>query len=149
MRRIHGNVEFVKVLAEIPRGDESPQYMSKRDDYLAELIGQAIAPTYGCHRIKSWCMVNKGKRFLSYMSMTCLAYGLALLLDKHEYWGRVVDLEESLTPEEKGKYKQFKKNKKSVSEDFGRRFKWKSKTSSRPEREGRWDLEGTGSATKG
>ena len=74
MRKIHGNVEFVKVLTDIPRGGESPLYMSERDDYPAEFIGHTIAPTYGYHRIKSWCMANKGKRFLSYVSMTCLAY---------------------------------------------------------------------------
>ena len=69
MREKHGNVDFVRVLTDIPRGDETPQYMSKRDGYLAEFIGHAIAPTYGFHRIKSWCMANKGKRFLSYMSI--------------------------------------------------------------------------------
>ena len=52
-----------------------------------------------------------------------MAYELALLLDKHEYLGRMVDLEESLkTPEEKAQCKQFKKNKKNVSEDLRRRF---------------------------
>ena len=123
MRENHGSVDFVKVLTDIPRGDESPQYMSKRDEYLAEFIGHAIVPTYGYHRIKSWCAANKGKRFLSYMSMTCLAYGLALLLDKHEYWGEVVAIEESLkTPEERAQYRQFKKNKKQVNEDLRTRF---------------------------
>ena len=68
-------------------------------------------------------MANKGKRFLSYMSMTCLAYGLALLLDKHEYWNKVVEVETSLiTQEEKLQYKQFRRNKKSVSEEARKRF---------------------------
>ena len=140
MRENHGNVDFVKTLTDIPTGNKSPQYMSKRDGYLAEFIGLAIAPTYGHHRIKSWCAANKGKRFLSYMSMTCLAYGLALLLDKHEYWGRVLDIEESLkTPEEKAQYRQFKKNKKKQMKISASGLPWRPRTGSRPGGERRWD----------
>ena len=64
MRESYGiDSDFVKVLTEIPRGNESPQYMSIRDKYLAEFIGLAITPVYGYHRIRSWCMANKGKDF--------------------------------------------------------------------------------------
>ena len=91
---------------------------------IAQFIGECIVPVYGIGRIKDYCKTHKGSCFLCYLNMSCLAYGITLLLDKHERWEAQVVLEESLeTAEEKALLKRYRRSSKGMEASDIERFR--------------------------
>ena len=122
MAEINGGIDFVRALTQKPKKDELIGDSINRDRWLAQFIGYVLVPVYGHAKIKPYCMANKGKRFLTMLNMSCLAYAITLLRDKYRYWHTVKKLEDSLSPDDRQRFKQFRKSRKGMSDKDTKRF---------------------------
>ena len=122
MAEINGDIDFVRALTKVPRKNEPVGESINRDRWLAQFIGHVLVPVYGHAKIKSYCRANKGKRFLTMLNMSCVAYAVTLLRDKYRYWHAVMKLEDSLSPDDRLRFKQFRRSRKGFSTEDIERF---------------------------
>ena len=110
IREFTGSDEFVKIITNGQREDETADEKKKRHKLEAMVFAEGLLPIYGMAVSKKWCEDNKGKVFPQSVSDSCRAYFQLLWLDKHDRLEEEYLLIESLvTSEDKKLYSRFKR----------------------------------------
>ena len=111
-----GGWEFADVLTRRPSNTETDYQREQRHEYWCEFFAEVLVKVYGCGACKRWSVENKGKKVIRMFTSSCRAYGITLIKDRMAYFMAEQALTSSLSPTDRGRYRQFKKSSRGFSD---------------------------------